>query len=281
MSLHPFSLVGRLGALVLFVVWIAPASAQEMHSGKPLTGNAFAADDPTIEVLPVGSFHFAGAPTFNDPMAPRQQAEIRAVVDSLLAFRPTKIAVEREVEDAAYIDSLYRVYRAGRHDMKVNEAYQLGFRIAKRRGHTQVYSIDYKHAWPMDTVMTWAQEHKPAFVRYAKEWRRRINATTDSLHRTGTIREILLHLNSDRFLRRIQAMRMRTLEVGAGSNYLGVDVPASVARRNMRIFANLLATAEPGDRILIIYGTGHSHYFREYVQDHPEMELVRPRAFLR
>lgn len=65
-----------------------------------------------------------------------------------------------------------------------------------------------------------------------------------------------------------------TLEVGAGRNYIGVEPPASIARRNMRIFANLLAVAEPGDRILIVYGVGHSHYFREYVRDPPDMTLV-------
>jgi hypothetical protein len=48
----------------------------------------------------------------------------------------------------------------------------------------------------------------------------------------------------------------------------------------MRIFANLLAIAEPGDRILIIYGGGHTHYFREYVRSHPEVELAYPWEYL-
>jgi hypothetical protein len=269
--------------LLVLIVGISsarPAAAQEHRSGDPLVGSAFADDEPTIQVLPLGSFHFAGAPDFNDPAAPVQQAEIRAVVDSLVPFRPTKVAIERQVEDSAYVDSLYRDYRAGRGSLRVNEAYQIGSRVAKRRGHERVYSIDYKRRWPMDSVMTWAQQHKPSFVHYAKRWREQLNTITDSLHRTATVREILLHLNSDRFLDRIQAMRMRTLEVGAGSTYIGVEPPASVARRNMRIFANLLAAAEPGDRILIVYGTGHSHYFREYIRDHPEMELVYPKEYL-
>jgi len=257
-----------------------PAAAQEANLGQPLVGSAFSEDEATIQVLPLGSFHFAGAPDVNDLAAPVQQAEIRAVADSILRFQPTKVAIEREVEDEAYVDSLYQNYRAGRGSLRVNEAYQLGFRLAKRQGHKQVYSIDYRRAWPMDSVVTWAQTHKPSFVRYAKRWRKKMNAITDSLHRTAPLREILLHFNSEQFLRRIQAMRMRTLEVGAGSSYIGVEPPASVARRNMRIFANLLAAAEPGDRILIVYGAGHSHYFREYVRGHPEMELVDPTAYL-
>ena len=273
--------------LVPFVVLLAvfgmgdlSTVAQDTESGRSLVGSTFSTDDPTIRVLPLGSFHFAGAPDFNDPAAPSQQAEIRAVVDSLLQFQPTKVAIEREVEEATYVDSLYQDYRAGQGSLRVNEAYQIGFRVAKRQAHEQVYPIDYKRAWPMDSVLTWAQKHKPSFVRYATRWRKQITAVTDSLHRHEPLREILLHLNSDPFLRRIQAIRMRTLEVGAGSNHIGVEPPASVARRNMRIFANLLANSEPGDRVLIVYGTGHSHYFREYIQGHPEMELIHPEEYL-
>jgi hypothetical protein len=38
-----------------------------------------------------------------------------------------------------------------------------------------------------------------------------IEAITDSLHQNGTIGQILLHYNSEEFLSRIQAARMRTL----------------------------------------------------------------------
>jgi hypothetical protein len=257
-------------ALCLSLAGIAPAGAQTPPD----------ADTPTIEVLPMGSFHFRRAPSSNDPMAPEQQAEIQAVGDSLAHFRSTKVAIERVVEDTARIDSLYQAYRAGRHELGVSEAFQLGFRVAKRRGHDQVYPIDYKLAWPMDTVRTWAKQHQPSFLRYYENWRKRMGAIMDSLHATASIGEILRHLNSDALLSRIQAARMRTLEVGAGTSYVGVEPPASIARRNMRIFANLLAMAEPGDRILIVYGVGHSHYFREYVRGHPDMTLVQPREYL-
>lgn len=280
---HAVSLV-RIGCVLLIgaggLLGAPSAPAQEGEFDRPVIGETFAGDEPTIQVLPLGSFHFAGAPPFNDPAAPEQQAEIQAVADSLLQFRPTKVAIEREVQDSAYVDSLYQAYREDRHTLRVSEAYQLGFRIARRRGHARVYPIDYQLGSRMDTVMTWARRHKPSFAHYAAEWRRQIDATIDSLHRHGTIREILLHLNSDAFLRRLQALRMRTLEVGADSAHVGIEPPASAARRNMRIFANLLSVAEPGDRILIVYGTGHSHYFRTYIRNHPELELIRPQEYL-
>jgi hypothetical protein len=268
----PDPLPALLACLVV-AFFALPAAGQEASGPEQQEGEP-------IQVLPVGSFHFSSAPDFNDPMAPKQQAEIRAVVDSLLDFRPTKVAIERELKDSTTVDSLYEAYQAGRHELDVGETQQLGFRLTRRSGHGQVYPIDYKLAWPMDTVNTWAKRHQPSFLRFHKRWGKEMEAITDSLHRNGTLREILLRYNSEEFLSRIQAARMRTLEVGAGENYIGVEPPASIARRNMRIFANLLGVVEPGDRVLIIYGTGHIHFFREYVRGHPKMELVYPQEYL-
>jgi hypothetical protein len=106
-------------------------------------------------------------------MASEQQAEIRAVVDSLLDFRSTKVAIERELGDSTIVDSLYKVYQAGRHGLDIGETQQLGFRLALRSGHDRVYPIDYKLAWPMDTVNTWAKRHQPSFLRFQKRWEKR------------------------------------------------------------------------------------------------------------
>ncbi len=73
---------------------------------------------------------------------------------------------------------------------------------------------------------------------------------------------------------------MRTLEVGAGQNYTGIEPVASVYKRNMRIFANLTDIVESGDRILIVYGAGHAYFFNTFVQQHPNMKLVRPDTYL-
>jgi uncharacterized phosphosugar-binding protein len=46
------------------------------------------------------------------------------------------------------------------------------------------------------------------------------------------------------------------------------------------VLANLTHVAEPGDRIILIFGTGHSYLFREFVSDHPHMTLIDPLAHL-
>ncbi len=70
--------------------------------------------------------------------------------------------------------------------------------------------------------------------------------------------------------------------VGADqAGYIGARVVGQWYDRNLRIFANLAAIAQPGDRILLIIGMGHTPILRELVRSHPGMQLVEPLAYLR
>lgn len=260
--------------LILAVIILPfPESAAAQH--EPL------AETPApVEVMVLGTFHFTGAPAFNDVMAPKQQAEIRAVVDALADFRPTKLALEWTREEAPRFDSLYAAYRAGRHALTPNERQQLGFRLANRLDHERVYAVDYKQKWGMREVLDYAQEHEPWFGEFFEQWRQQMESDSDSLHRHASVGEILRWYNQPSTLDRIQAFRMRTLEVGADSNHIGIRPVTSVYERNFRIFANIARMAAPGDRILVIFGSGHAYFFREFVDDHPHMTLVDPLNYL-
>ena len=122
-------------------------------------------DAPPTEVMILGTYHFAnpGADEVNieadDVLSSARQSEIRAVAESLSRFEPTNVAVEIPVADSSrssQLDSLYRAYTRGSHDLTRNEVQQIGFRLAERFGHEQLYPIDYRNAFPFDEVMGYA-----------------------------------------------------------------------------------------------------------------------------
>jgi hypothetical protein len=228
----------------------------------------------------LGTFHFPQAPKFNNIMAAEQQAEIQAVVDSLADFQPNKIVLEETAMKPVWLDSLYDAYRAGRHDLPPDESQQLGFRLAATLGHRQVYAIDYKQDWPMDEAMAYAKEHDSSFVRYYRGWQNQIGAEMKRRHRRASVGSILRWLNDPKVFSRIQEARMRTLEVGADSTRVGVKPVASIYERNMHIFAHLTRVAEPGDRIVVIYGVGHKSPLQPFVRRHPNMTVVDPLDYL-
>lgn len=234
----------------------------------------------------LGALHFANPgqdainPRVGDVTTPERQAQIEAVVDSLSAFRPTKIAVEWPRQNAAVFDSMYHAYRSGTHNLTPNERQQLGFRLADRQNHDHIYPVDRQHPFPMDTVVAYAKKHDPSFIQYFQEFGQRLKVQLDSVGQHASIGEMLRFVNDPDLIDTMHEPYMRMPEVGADSTHVGVRPVASYYERNLHIFANLTAIAEPGDRVILIFGAGHSSFLRPFIDAHPTMTLIDPRDYL-
>ncbi len=269
--------------LLLGAALAVSGSAPETTRAAPL---ASVQDTAAVRLLILGTFHFANPgqdainPEVPDVLTPEKQREIREVVDALARFRPTKIALEWPYENAARLDSLYHAYRGGAHELTRNERQQLGFRLAAELGHERVYAVDWRNRFGMDRVMAWAAENDPSFIRYFEEFRDRILSTSDSLHRTETVGGALRHVNRAEDVRQTFAPYMRMAVVGADSVYIGMEPVVNYYERNLRIFVNIHRIAEPGDRVLAIFGSGHAPFLRQFAEGHPDVELVDPLEYL-
>lgn len=261
-------------AIILVLVTALPLSAQSMGVGEQ------------PQVLVLGTYHFAN-PGLDvskievaDVLLPAKQAEIGAVVEALVHFRPTKIAVEHSPTSTARLDSLYRAYRSGRHELSRDETQQLGFRLASTLDHQRLYPIDHRTEFPFEAMMDYAQVHDTAFVAFVNEELARIAEEAKRQQEENSIAEILRLINEPKRLVEDHGTYMRFARVGAGDTYVGADLVASWYERNIKIFANLQRIAEPGDRILVIIGAGHSPTLRELVTYDPEMVLVETLEYL-
>lgn len=246
----------------------APASAEPAH------------------VLVLGTYHFANPgldvvqAEVTDVLSAPKQAEIRAVVEGLARFQPTRIAVESVPAAGPRLDSLYDAFRSGRHELSRDETEQLGFRIAAMLDHSRVYPIDHRGDFPFDAVMEYAKAHDPDFVTFANEEIGRIAAEKNRQQRENTIGEILRLSNDPEKLARDHGTYLRFAEVGAGDSFVGAELLSKWYERNIHIFANLRRVAKPGERILVIVGSGHAPILRELITYHPELRLVNTLEYL-
>lgn len=235
-----------------------------------------------VEVLVLGTYHFANPGldvaqfTVADVLLPERQAEIESVVASLSAFRPTKVLIERLPERASRVDSLYAAYRAGRHTLDRGEDEQLGFRIAAQAGLDRVHPVDHAGELPFGAFAAYAAQHESPAAGRIGTVIARIETQMDSLQKSGTIGETLRVLNTPMSLRQNLGAYMVGAAVGAGDGYVGADLASAWYARNIRIFANVAALAEPGDRVLVIFGSGHAAVLRHLIEMSPEMQLVDP-----
>lgn len=264
----------RLPAIA-FALLAAPVAALGQSPAPPMPA----------QILVLGTYHFDNPgldvvkTDVADVLTPGRQAEIGQVVDALARFRPTRIAVEARPSASARLDSLYAAYRAGRHTLASTEVQQLGFRLAERFSHPGVHAIDQPGEFPFGALMEYAQRHDTAAAGWIQRTMAGI-AAEQSRRQRLTIPEILHLENDPARIREGHALYLSLGRVGAGDTWVGADLVASWYARNIRIFAALQRIAEPGDRVLVIFGAGHAAILRELIAGDPRLELVEAGAYL-
>lgn len=238
------------------------------------------------QVLVLGVYHFANPGrdvvkiTVTDVLSDTRQAEILSVVAALACFRPTKVAVEDLPSSASRLDSLYAAYRLERHELSRNETEQLGFRLAAMYEHPRVYPVDYMTDLPFGELVEYAEVHDPDFLTFMEEERTRITAEDNRQQRENTVAEILRQKNDLEGLAMSHGIYMQFARVGAGDTFVGADLLSKWYERNIRIFNNIQSLARPGDRILLVIGSGHAPIVRELITSDPQMMLADPLQYL-
>lgn len=259
----------------LLGVALAPALASALQA-QPTQP----AQPPQILVL--GTYHMAtpGKDLFNtqvdDVMSPKRQAEIVALLEVLKRFRPTKIAIEANVSSAR-TKREYAGYVEGKYTLTPNEIDQIGYRLAKELGHKTVYPVDEDGDFPFYRV----RNH--AIANGRKEQFEAAQALTGARVRnesaflaSHTVLEHLQFLNADSSsARAVGEYYTSFMPHGEPYEYAGADLIASWFQRNLRIYSNVRALLAPGDRVLVIYGSGHLGWLRQIIGNDPGVRLLR------
>lgn len=234
------------------------------------------------KVLVLGSYHMEnpGLDAFNlqadDVTMPKRQKKIEEFVTLLASFKPTKICLEARIESQQKLNENYQAFASGKSVLKKNEIDQIGFRLAKKLGHTEVFAIDTDAPFDMDTVVKVAQKYQfNSFLELLQKMPSFMQDENKKLHES-TITQFYQYLNSDEYNRMAHGFYLDMAVVGKDSNYAGADLVADWYKRNLRIYKNLRALQlKPQDRVLILYGAGHSKILQELVEDSSNLQLVK------
>lgn len=258
---------------------IARVAAQWLFTSILVTGSPAGAAEPTApevkplpRVLLLGTFHFHNpgldAVKFEpiDVMAPEPQAYLVGLAGRLARFAPTRVLLEYPQTSDEAMNQRYADYLAGRLELGRNEIYQLGFRVARLMGQQRVYGIDAQA--PRGGTGLW--EYLAGQPEKQQDLERMIAAEGERLqrmHRALSLREILAISNSVEEDRRNKGFYMYLNPVAAGSGqFFGADDAAAWWHRNLRMYALIQEHAQPGERVLVIAGSGHTAILRDFLK---------------
>lgn len=246
-----------------------------------------------VQVMILGVYHFAnpGRDVVNmevdDVLAPQRQAEIVEIVDSLAEWAPTKISVEDEAEPPmlalpkfSEMDALLTTSRS--------ESVQIGYRLARQLGHQAVYGYDERGGegepdyFPIGDVQAFAEANgmtDDLAAIFAE-----VEALTAKQNKelaTQSIAESLfVHNDGEALARMHDRAYYALLRFGNGNEQPGAELNAYWYMRNAKMFAKIDMIAQPGDRVLVIAGSGHATWLRHFVEHMPGFELVEPMPYL-
>lgn len=274
------------------VVWTIAAALVGCATAAGAQATAAAAQaTPPVEVMVLGTYHFASPgldihnPKVDDVLKPQRQRQVEAVVAGLAEFRPTKIMVERVSPNL--IDPKYADFTPAMLAENRDERVQLAYRLAHRLGQRTVYAIDEQTGpgepdyFPFGKLVEWAnangaKERLDALMAGGAAQASRIERL-----QSGTIPNALAEINEPAATASDQAFYYEALTFGDADQQPGAELNAYWYMRNAKIFAKLQQVAKPGDRVLVVYGSGHNYWLRHFLSTASGYRNVDPVPYLR
>lgn len=262
-------------------------------ASPPASAREAPAESASVEVMILATYHFAnpGQDMVNmqvdDVLAERRQREIALLAEALAGWQPTKVAVETvspapdlALADFAQVDELLATRR--------NESIQIGYRLADMLGHEAVYGFDERSSgdepdyFPMGPVMQFAAQsgQQPLLDALLAKVRAQVAQDTADLARQSIARSLVSHNDAAAVDAMHDALYYSLLQVGDAQTQPGAELNAYWYMRNAKMFAKLDMIAQPGDRLLVIVGSGHATWLRHFIERMPGYRLVDATPFL-
>ena len=262
-----------------------------------------------VEVILLGTYHMDGASLdeanldTDDVLGESRQREVESLVEHLEVAAPDRVAVEHPAEYSGGLKELYTRYRDGQfaydeeHEFESSrsaqagdavscrsEVVQVGFRLADRLGHEQVFPVDVPEMLGEDEAFekleTQGADTSPK-VDISRPEADKLEAAMNRELATSTVTAYHRYLNEEAALHANDLMFDRFLRKGADENYAGPDALGRWYRRNLRMVHNIWQSIDDGSgRVLFLVGSGHVHILRHLLTEFPQFCPVSPLRYL-
>ena len=114
------------------------------------------------------------------------------------------------------------------------------------------------------------------------EWGRVATLEFEKAQKIKTVTQLLIDINKpQRAMDEMRLIYYPFLGVGDPTLQIGADLNAGWYQRNAKIFAKLNQVAKPGDKILVLFGSGHNYWLRHFVSLMPGYKLVDVMPYLK
>ena len=264
--------------LVLFAVFMsmlidAPvAMAEERQPAQVMLFGVFHFSNPGLDVVKTDQI---------DITTDENQEYLEALSDKLSTYNPTVVLLEFGPEREPEMQERFRNYINGNYPLSSNEVDQLGFRIAARSAADTVHGFDEANVhWQAQPLFEYLESNDANTNARLSALIEELTLADQKAHASLSLQELLVRSNDADRDARNRAIYLLTNHVGENDNFVGADATASWWHRNIRMYALVQRYAQPGERVLVMGGQGHTAILRQLLSDDREREAIDVRPYL-
>ncbi|UOQ84411.1 DUF5694 domain-containing protein [Gracilibacillus salinarum] len=221
------------------------------------------------EVCILGTFHMRNNEAL---LSDRRQAEMVEVISKISTFKPTKIAVEMEVDQHELLNQKYKQFLSGNFRLELSEIYQIGFRAAFESELKAIHPIDWMGtpSASFGDIQKWLEEHQPALYNELFD-----DFTVPNLSDEKSLLDYYKELNESSWLDYLHSFYVNTARIGDFNHYVGIEWLSWWYKRNLIIFSNLSRLIQSNDkRILLIIGCSHNTIIQNFLDESGTCDVV-------
>lgn len=262
----------------------ALATALTMIAG-PVVAQTTPSQPAPAKVMFIGLWHFdnpgldAVKYTSIDVMKPAEQEYLIALSKRIAGFKPTRILLEYPATRDALMNQRYQDWQAGKFELQVNEMYQLGFRIAKEAGLKRVDGFDVRDVKGDDSLWPHLMQD-PALSKEFNAMIAEMSKRLSHLHKTLSLKALLQRNNDPAEDRENMSFYLWLNPIGTeAAPHMGSNTASQWWQRNFRMYALVQKAAQPGERVVVIAGQGHTAVMRGMLAADTKRVEERPDAY--
>ena len=233
------------------------------------------------EIYLLGTFHFNDR---KDIFSEIVQQQLEDITNAVLKLKINKIALEIPHRCQKQLEGFYKNFNPNKINQDIlfgemelygekskfsyiNEAVQIGFRLADKLGLSTVYGIDEDMALSDELA-------EKVYPYIQDDINKYYNFINNALSKTdGSIIADLKIRNSRDSILLDNQMYITANKVNL-KNYEGSLFLTQWYERNLKIFSNLQNICEVGDRVFILYGSGHLKILQHLINSESSMKLM-------
>lgn len=202
------------------------------------------------EILLVGTFHFEHL----KELVQGKEEDILKIVDLLSKYAPSKIAVEWERDQH---DQLNKLYKDNNKEYEMNEIEQLGFRIARKLRHEEIFAVNWMGKLTQEDVVTLNNTIQSTYPEIRENFST-YGAKVEQILLSGGLLHTYQELNKDELRKDTEKLYLSYVPVENNEQTIGVDFLNKWIERELMIFKHVVEIAsDDNERILLIVGMDH------------------------